>query len=409
MKRKYISLLFLFVFTALFVSCEDYVSNVDPLVDAVEDEVLTNESEVQFLIIGIQNEFALATDDLFIAADGLSDQLFFTRNVPNATYPTYEQIDIGEILLDNNSIDNAFDPLQRFRKYADTLIARLDKITFQDTDLQKEGYFNAYLYGAIARYYLATYFGLTETQGGGVINVGPFIPSNQMYDLAIERFKTALTYAPGDYETRLVNSLIARCYLFKGDYVNAATYAQQGLLKGDAPLEAKYSTLSDNNYRVQAGELRSQFVVDFRFNQYINQDPTEAGRIQLKTRKGGDGVIYYYQYKYKLDATGLVSSIPIMTWQENNLMKAELILRGAMSGDAVALVNEVRESHSVSTISTISLDTTSPSIVEERDKELFCQGMRLPDQRRFNIFHMPGKWQYLPITQNERVRNPNLQ
>ena len=410
-KIKILKFVPLLVFLTVF-ACEDYVTSVDPFIDRVEDAVLDREDQVNFLVIGVQDAAAFCIDDLFIAADGLSDQLFFTRAVRNATYPTYEQIDLGDILLDNNSIDAAYTPLHRFRKYADTLIARIDRITFKDESIKKNGLYNAYLYGGLARYFSATYFGLTKESGGDAINRSAIIPSAQLYNLAIDKWKNALNFAATDAQKRLVNSLIARAYLFKGDYANAATYAKDGMKNGDPVFDAKYNTLNDNNYRVQAGELRSQFVLTQRMVDYVTKDPKEANRIPFKKASLATGATgtFYYQYKYKLDAgTGLITGIPLMTWQENNLMLAELILRGAATGDALALVNEVRASHQIDPLTEITLnDPSKPSIVEERDKELCFQGMRLPDQRRFGIWHLPGKWQYLPIPEGERNENPNF-
>ena len=94
-----------------------------------------------------------------------------------------------------------------------------------------------------------------------------------------------------------------------------------------------------------------------------------------------------------------------MTWQENNLMLAELALRGQATGDALALVNEVRASHSIANLASVDLDV----IYVERDKELFCTGSRLPDERRFNKWHLgSGTWQYFPITIDEINSNHNL-
>jgi hypothetical protein len=103
-----------------------------------------------------------------------------------------------------------------------------------------------------------------------------------------------------------------------------------------------------------------------------------------------------------------------MDWQENNLMRAELAVRGASSDNALTLINAVRTSQGVSalpagTVITLSdpKTATSYSIFEERDKALWIRGLRLPDQRRFNKWHLaPGTWQYMPISLNEKMRNP---
>ena len=86
-------------------------------------------------------------------------------------------------------------------------------------------------------------------------------------------------------------------------------------------------------------------------------------------------------------------------------MRAELSLRGVGGEDALQLVNEVRSSHGLEDLTSVNLDT----VLEERDKELFCTGSRLPDQRRFERWHLSSdKWQYLPIPLDERNNNPHF-
>jgi hypothetical protein len=90
-------------------------------------------------------------------------------------------------------------------------------------------------------------------------------------------------------------------------------------------------------------------------------------------------------------------------------MIAELVLKGATTGGALQLVDAVRTSHNLSALTAVNMN----SIIVERDKELFCTGIRQPDQRRFNakfgILHLdPELWQYLLITQSVRNENPNI-
>jgi hypothetical protein len=413
-----LSLLLLF-----WMSCNDYVQDIDPLIDAVEEERVNDARQIPFMIKGVKEQYARCEDQVLVLADGLSDQLIFDQRVPNATFTSFKDIDIGVIRTDNNSVDGAYNPLGEARFFADDLVRRVNEIGLGDGDLKNEALFNANFYGGLTRYLYATYFGLTETQGGGIIDNGPFIPSDQMYDLALAKLNEALNYVDFDYSsdpvlldsdhaTKVVNSFKARIYLFKGEDANAATAAAAGLQQGDAP----FLTLRflgdgttggpDNFYWQQAGAPRSQYVTDFRFNGYVTTDPDEANRIQLGARDATDGsVTFYYQMKYALED----DPIPSMTWQENNLMLAELVLKGATGGDALQLVNDVRTSHGISALGSIDMN----GLIVERDKELFCTGIRLPDQRRFDAqygtWHLdPGLWQYLPITDNERNENPNI-
>lgn len=98
-------------------------------------------------------------------------------------------------------------------------------------------------------------------------------------------------------------------------------------------------------------------------------------------------------------------------------MLAELSLRGeSVSVSALDAVNTVRLVHNLSALESVDLDI----IYTERDKELFCTGNRLPDQRRWNNWHTTtntdtdhevtifGAWKYLPISRSEKNSNPNI-
>ncbi len=399
MKFKYL----IFLLAAfLIVACEDYVQNIDPLISQVEDERLNTESQVPFLINGVLARFASTYDNITVLADGLSDALFFDYNVPNATFPTFQEIDEGNIRLDNNSVDGVLFGLGEMRFLADNLVDRVtNKISFKDQDLKKQALYYGYLVGGIARYLYATYIGLEPEKGGGVIDAGPFIPSAEMYDLAIEKLNLALENAPSDYESRVVHSIMARIYLFQGDYTTAKTHAQSGMMDGDEPFAAQYSIEMNNYWWVQAGIGRHQWVVDYRFKNYVDADSNEAARIPLQAIVGNDGTtIYYIQVKYDRD-----TPLNFMTWQENELMLAEIEVREGNTASALNRVNAVRASHGLAPLTAVDLDV----IYVERDKELFTLGIRLADQRRFDRWHLPaGTWKYLPITQSERNSNPNL-
>ncbi len=397
--------IYLLIFTSIFVfsSCKDYVSNVDPLISQVKDEDLTTPSQLPFLIKGVKTRFANATERLYVIADGLSDEFFFSQNVPNATYPTFRDIDKGIISLDNNSVRGPYTAMGQYRFLADNLVERVGKMTIGDASLKNDALFTGYFYGGYARFQYATYMGLTETQGGSPIDGGPFIGSAKMYDLAIGKFKEALKYTTNPATIRMVNSVIARSYLYKEDFANAVTFAKLGMVNGDPAFTALHNVQQSNYYWTQAGRGRTQYVVAYRFKDYVDADPNEANRIKLFTILGNDGTtIYYMQGKYPdRESPGIM-----MTWQENSLMLAELSLRGqGGAGDALTLVNEVRASHSIAPLASVTLDI----LYVERDKELFVTANRLPDERRFNKWHLgAGTWQYLPITNDERNSNPNL-
>lgn len=111
-------------------------------------------------------------------------------------------------------------------------------------------------------------------------------------------------------------------------------------------------------------------------------------------------------------------------------MRAELELRGYSTGSKSAqqLLNAVRDSYTDPTVSELpggvdfdplsGGDVTLNRVAIERDRTLFEQGLRLPDQRRLAQpaaeWHLRESvqggptWQWLPLTRQERANNPNL-
>jgi starch-binding outer membrane protein, SusD/RagB family len=410
-KLIYVLVVSLFVLPA----CQEYVTNLEPLTNQIRDNDL-NFSDPAILngfLIGLQVDMERNVDELFVNADGLSDAFYFDLRVLGATYPQYAEVDVANMLDDNAVPGGPFTPIHQFRAKADTALYKINNgiYTFADDESRRLALYSVYLYGGQARYLLATYYALRGTIPGSPVDKSPLISSTVLYADAIARWKLAVAQTSDATKKRMVNSMIARAYLFLGQYSEAATYASQGMVQGDAPWLAQYNVTNENNYRVAAGQIRVQFAADNRFAAYITATPSEANRIKVlaKTNKGYS---YYIQNKYLVDPLGLTTVAPIelITWQETQLMRAELVLRGAGAGDALALVNGVRAFYSIPALASITLSTAGqPSIYEERDKELCFRGLRLVDQRRFGKFHVAGGMQYFPIPRGEVTRNPYLQ
>ncbi len=398
--RKFFSFLFLGLLLAV-IGCDDFVQEVDPLINQVEDERLNDPTQVTFLTKGVLQRFATTASNMGMLSGGLADELVFDQDLPRATFPSYRDIDAGEITLDNNSVDGLSFNLNEARFFADDLVRRVNEIEGVDPEDKRDALYTGYLIGGLTRQYLASYWALNPDEPGGVLDAGPFIPAPDMYKLALEKYQQALQFAGDDHDKRVVNTLIARIYLLTGDYANAETFAMQGLQQGDEPFNAQYSVDTPNAYYFGGGNGRIQWIVDFRFNDYITQDPAEANRIKILPTQGTSGKTYYYQNMFPERE----SSFPVATWQENLLMLAEIDVRNGNNASALDRINTLRASYGLSALNAVDLDV----IYIERDKTLFLTGARLLDEHRFNRWHLaPGKWKYLPITERERSANPNL-
>jgi hypothetical protein len=391
----------------LFAGCDSFVEGVDDPIDVIPDESLTDESQIEFVIAGVETSFATSYGAVSTRAGVLSDELIFDRRNPHATNPFDEAIDTGDIPLDSPHTLELHTRLGRFRATADDLIRRVDEIEFEDAELRRRALFTGYFYGGVARYFIAAFGGRNAQEGGGVITTdpkepGPFIPSNEMYDLALERLQDASANADAR-EKRTVNTVISRIHLLKGDYAAAREAGSSGLVEGDAPFDALYSPSVGNWFFFDSGPWGQIWVFDFVYKDFADSDPGEQNRIPLATKNGTDDppTVFYFQNRYADFATPQ----PFATWQENELILAEVDLRDGDAGSALARVNAVRASWGIGPLDAIDITT----LERERRKELWGTGLRLVDQRRFDSWHLgPGTWQFYPIPQAERDINPNL-
>ncbi|MFQ5650301.1 MAG: hypothetical protein ACE5IY_10205 [bacterium] len=396
-------------------ACSDWVEEVNPVIDQVSDDDVNTESQANFLRLGVEVRFATAHDQIVLLSEALGDAFFFDFKIPGAINTDLADIESGTILLTNNQVEAMFEDVGELRFLADDLISRVNnRITWTDQEEKRKTLFVANLYAGIARFFFATYIGLTETQGGGVIDAGPFIPANEMYAQALASLQAALDNVPGSYTygavtgdssywSRVINSIIARIHLYQGETSQAQQFAQNGMQQGDAPFQSLHSSQSQNILFVLAGTGAPQFALPERFNEYVLADPAEKARIPF-VDVTGQGQLFHIQTKYSRQD----DPIDFMSWQENELMLAELEL-ASNAASALARVNAVRASHGIGDLVPASGTLSEDELRQEIDKELLLTGRRLPDQRRWGIFHLPaGSWQYLPITASERNSNPNL-
>jgi len=305
----------LLIFAVAFSACDSFVSNVDQPRDAAGSEQFSDPAEAEFLITGVQAQWADTHSGVTVLADGLSDEFRFGIN-GDATFPTFAQLDAGIIADDNNSITGALNDLQEYRYLADDLLRRLEEDEGFDLSdpsasaSEEEVRLVANLHGANARYYLATYFGDPDDprRGGATIDTSEFIPSPQLYQQADEKYGNALAQAEAmadggtSLRTRQIQSARARAALYAGthDFQDsggfqgdaalqaAAQYAQEGLQQGES-----WDVLNDlntgNDYHFDAGVGRLQLAVqDGNLSQLATRSPNPSQSYRVEDESTGE-------------------------------------------------------------------------------------------------------------------------
>ncbi|MBA65480.1 MAG: hypothetical protein CMG55_06745 [Candidatus Marinimicrobia bacterium] len=463
----------------LFTSCEDWVSEVEPLSDQVQDDDLNSEEYLDFLLkgalgnMGRSQEFSGLPHILWRVA-GFSDE-FIHGEVDFA--PDHSNF-VQDIPMDLNFVANDWDNYHQIRFHADDLLDRASKMTIANDALKQRVHWWGNVIGGLMRLYLADHWGLSQdgTQPGAVITTiqqndngetGSFQTSQEIREIARGMLTEALSYDPGDaYEgvngnaDKIIHSLIARSYLFDGDYNSAKAHAEQGLQQGDDPFELIHTAAFSNYMWYEAGRNNVLFSADPRFAHYVVADRLEGEIISNLTEdpdalslslRGleGDGIGGKSQEDvrdnldnpneriplWELEADGgslaycqdiydgRADNLDIIDWREMELILAEVAINNSDNSTALTHMNNVRTSHGLSELTLDDLTGFTPSetsgagsttgamglLIEERDKTLWMKGVRIVDQKRFDLWHLgDNTWSYIPIPDSEILNNPNV-
>jgi len=444
MKKIFTSLYILLIFTG----CESFVENTSSSISYVTDEEINDPANIPFLINGVLNDYSHAHTYVSLWADLLSDALVNDGKVQGSTDVRGEYLDNGSYDPTVGSYAPPYQAIAKVWRSANSLKLRLDLMD-GDESSEKLGYYIAYLYQALPCYLLGTYYGNGPTypdDGGATLNESPFLPSGNLYSMAIAYFDTAMVYAD-DHQEKIIHSLLGRQYLYNGNYSAAAQHASLGLQQSDESFNALPGEEDPwpNWYWYEAGSNRTRYTLASRFKLLLGEDfedingngvwdttetftdcaiigadvgqgdgvynppsePQESSRILLSPAAMTPGQNYtrYFQMKYPFAD----SPVPIIDWKENHLILAELALRGeSVNVTAIDAINAVRSSHGLQSLISVDYEV----LLHERDKELFCQGQRLIDQNRFSDvlnWHLPESdtWHYLPVPFEEVLNNPN--
>ena len=444
MKKIYISLYIILIING----CESFVENTSSSISYVTDEEINDPANIPFLINGVLNDYSSAHTYVSLWADLLSDALVNDGKVQGSTDVRGEYLDNGSYDPTVGTYAPPYQAIAKVWRSANSLKSRLDLMD-GDESSEKLGYYTAYLYQALPCYLLGTYYGNGPNypdDGGATLNESAFLPSGDLYSMAVAYFDSAIVYAD-EHQEKIIHSLLGRQYLYEGNYSAAAQHASLGLQQSYEPFNALPGEEDPwpNWYWYEAGSNRTRYTLASRFKHLLGEDfedtngngvwdstetftdcaiigadvgqgngmydgpiePEEIVRIPLSVAAMTPGQSYsrYFQMKYPFAN----SPVSIIDWKETHLILAELALRGeSVNVTAIDAINAVRSSHGLQSLASVDYEV----LLHERDKELFCQGQRLIDQNRFSDvinWHLPDgdTWHYLPVPFEEILNNPN--
>ncbi len=139
MKYKLSIIVLLLTISIFLTSCNDWVTDTDPLIDNVQDDVLDDPALMDFLITGVNGHLSEAVALMFAEADLLSDQLEYNSAV-GGTFTSFQDIDNG---LQSSDRSGAFNEIHNLRHFSEDLAKRAAKIGVERKDVSYTGLFNS--------------------------------------------------------------------------------------------------------------------------------------------------------------------------------------------------------------------------------------------------------------------------
>jgi starch-binding outer membrane protein, SusD/RagB family len=257
-----------------------------------------------------------------------------------------------------------------------------------------------------------------------ITELGPEVQPAQIFQVAIERFTTAIQAATSANNADMRHMALlgrARANINLGRKTEAAADARA--LLASAPQYVKNATASaasSRRWNRIGAEFFSGFItVEPSYRELMVQGVPDTRVLTNPTTNGHDNrtmVWVVAKYGSTRSAENRTRPVPIATWRE-----AHLIIAEAEGGqEAVNRINVLRAHHNLPAYEGGSAAEIQAQIVDERARELYLEGHHLGDLRRFNIPSTPapgsayhnggiyGSIRCFPLPAVEKNNNPNF-
>lgn len=404
-------------FCMLTVSCKKLIEiPASPKNQIAASDVFADSADALSAVVGIYNNISTANGINFLSGNipqytGLSaDEL----NIAN-TNTVYVQIKNNVVLVDNSIVEsfwnNAYSQLYQVNACLEgvtastTLSASLKmQLTGEIKVVRALYYFNLInLYGPVP---------LVTSTDYKVTAQLPRASIDSIYALIIGDLSDARTLLNANYPSSgrarpnlyTASALLAKAYLYRGQWLNAENMAAEVINSGQYQLEQDLNNVfldgsTEAIWQLPAVSTYSQTSIANTFKPYSStripnyylttflMAAFESGDQRTQKWIGTNmvsGVPYYYPYKYKnTGLTGTVEDYMMLRLGDQYLIHAEASAQQNNLTDAVNDLNIIRLRAGLSASTAVSQTEVLSAIAHERQTELFCEwGDRWFDLKR---------------------------
>jgi hypothetical protein len=449
--KSNIKIIFIGAIALHFCSCKKFLEIGAPKDSIVQSQVFKNDGVATSVITGIYSQMALngyasGNGGSISVLCGLTADEFIGYN---ATREFYE----NEISPANTTINSLWQRQYQSIYAANALLegfAEPNGIT-PPVQIQLKG--EALFVRAFANFYLINIFGpvpLNLTTDYRINQIAPRTSVNVIYQHILKDLQEAEELLGEGYvaterirpNKSVVQALMARVYLYMGDWENAEKYATLVIAKTGTYKLVSYNDIflknsqeviwqlmptaggntNDGNVMIlTATPLTASLKNDFVLNAFETNDKRKIAWVQVYTNPTGT---YYYPFKYKVKTSTSISEYSmVFRLAEQYLIRAEARTHLNKMITAIDDLDEIRNRAGITLIKNtnpnISQNNLLGAIQNERRVELFAEwGHRWFDLKRTGkvdavLSSIKLNWQstdaLFPLPQVDIDRNHNLE
>lgn len=401
-----------------FPACDGWVDNAKTPNDSLTWEEINRPGMIASvsnnklvdgpLVNYIRTTVGEAASAVFLNTGAMTDEIAPSEK-PNVLL--YKSLRNDNVTSNGGQTDGLWNTLQNLRARSEDLLViqnNVAKVDYPNLDVVRAyGRFTGNFYCGYAYDMLAQCFSSVSDKEGSVWINGEMVSHAALYSKALDYYKAAIVEANDEglkkysdffksgLATRTVESMIVKLYMHRENYSEAAKHINNALNAGDSFYVVYNQNGSNNGLYSVIGANALNAQVDTIIPGEL-RNAAERKAIQTKKNKGKNLYLASLE-KY--------SPLTITDYNEMQLVRAELVLRSELSGDALNLVNSVISSYDAS-----SVEATVPDMVlltHLRRVYLFLRGERIADARRKllppakqNVWNeRKNKW--MPFPENE--------
>lgn len=416
MKMKKIFLTVMVLITAM--SCNTL--EVEPQNSIPADQAFQTKEDIDRGILGAYASFQSLsyygrTYNIFsdLSADNLSHPV-------DATATEYAEVDNNNILPENGSISGIWAICYDGINVANNVINKVPTIDDMTEEERNTALAELYFIRGLNHFNLLNYFGAVPLKLAPTVGVNgldaPRDPVSEVYAKIIEDLTFASVYLPasGD-KTRATKyaakAMLARVFLYKGDYSMAATMATEVIEEGNYTLLPNFSDVfagdasAESIFEIYFSQMERNRVAEYNFPHSLNGrrevEPSESllNAYETNDERYASSIAFEgtEAYAIKYDDLSLgADNVIVIRLAEMYLIRAEA--NANLNGDIDSIksdINRIRQRANLNTTNALTYPQLLTAIEKERRVEFAFEG-----QRWFDLVRTGRAIEVLPNVNN---------